>query len=372
MIVEAKPLAVALSAGRKIAPANGGIPILSNALISAADGRMTICATDLDMWIEHWIPSDDDLPETTVPVHVLSDIARTAKTENLDIAMSGDDLIVKSGRSRFTLRALGASDWPKGAAGHEWCDVASAGGVAFTSALKSALDAVDEDRSRPFLCGVRVRAEDRGAVFVGFNGTLLIRIPTDIRVEADRLPLTIPMRAAQVIVASMARSEHASMQVRDDGNMLCFTGDGVRLTCKMLSADGYPDDRRLEELAPGFSVRVDRDALISAIERALITSDRQTTLNFRIGGGAISVESRDVRGDARIEIEAATGGEAFVCALGRQIVTAATAACPDGGEVGIGIGEHPKPIVFSGTGARAFVSPLRPRYSDVQHLEAAE
>jgi DNA polymerase-3 subunit beta len=53
------------------------IPILSNVLITAQKGRLSLAATDMDLEItERWPASASKTGSTTVPAHTLYDIVR--------------------------------------------------------------------------------------------------------------------------------------------------------------------------------------------------------------------------------------------------------------------------------------------------------
>ncbi len=53
------------------------IPILSNVLLRAAAGTLTLKATDLDLEITETVPAEVQQPgATTVPAHILHDIVR--------------------------------------------------------------------------------------------------------------------------------------------------------------------------------------------------------------------------------------------------------------------------------------------------------
>jgi DNA polymerase sliding clamp subunit (PCNA homolog) len=92
------------------------IPILSNVLIEAQDGKLALKSTDLDLEASESVPADvAQNGATTVPAHVIYDIVRKlpeGAQASLETAGDSGQLILRSGRSRFTLQALPASDFP--------------------------------------------------------------------------------------------------------------------------------------------------------------------------------------------------------------------------------------------------------------------
>ena len=83
------------------------IPILSNVLLRAGDGRLSLTATDMDMSIIESVGCAIDQPgETTVAAQMIHEIVRKlpdgAEVE-LDTAGDSDRMTIRAGRSVFTL-----------------------------------------------------------------------------------------------------------------------------------------------------------------------------------------------------------------------------------------------------------------------------
>src|SRR5215213_6949762 len=98
------------------------IPILSNVLIQAAKGRLTLTATDLDIEIVESLPSDVlRNGAATAPAHMLYDIVRKmpegAQVQAELIAGESGRLAVSSGHIRFELACLPQEDFPQVSAG---------------------------------------------------------------------------------------------------------------------------------------------------------------------------------------------------------------------------------------------------------------
>src|SRR5262249_30215231 len=97
------------------------IPILSNLLLRASSGTLGLKATDLDLEVTETTPADvEGHGATTVPAHVIYDIVRKLPDgAQVSLETTGDtsQMLIRSGRSRFTLQALPESDFPDLAAG---------------------------------------------------------------------------------------------------------------------------------------------------------------------------------------------------------------------------------------------------------------
>ncbi len=90
------------------------LAILSNILIQVVDGTMTLTGTDLEVEMVSQLAVDStENDEITLPGKKFIDICK-ALPENaeLELSTSSDRCLIKSGRSRFTLSTLPASEFP--------------------------------------------------------------------------------------------------------------------------------------------------------------------------------------------------------------------------------------------------------------------
>lgn len=91
------------------------LPVLSNILVTLHDGLLSLTGTDLEVEIVARIQLEQPFVEgeLTVPARKLVDICRSLPDDcELHFAEEEQRVVVKSGRSRFTLSTLPASDFP--------------------------------------------------------------------------------------------------------------------------------------------------------------------------------------------------------------------------------------------------------------------
>src|SRR5271155_6030923 len=97
------------------------IPILSNVLLRAQSGRLALSATDMDLEIVERVTAQIEREgRTTAPAHTLYDIVRKLREgAQIEIEASGERsaMVLRSGRSTFTLACLPPEDYPVMASG---------------------------------------------------------------------------------------------------------------------------------------------------------------------------------------------------------------------------------------------------------------
>lgn len=91
------------------------LPVLSNVLLVAKENQLSLTGTDLEVELVGRVTLVNGCTpgEITVPARKLMDICKSLPAEALiDIRLDEQRVILKSGRSRFTLSTLPASDFP--------------------------------------------------------------------------------------------------------------------------------------------------------------------------------------------------------------------------------------------------------------------
>ena len=116
-------LAQAVATAKSATDAKSTMPILGNVLVQARDGKVVVAATDLIKTERRILPTDGiDIRsegEITIPAKALHQILSTFTDETVTLAVekteSGDGLRVslRAGRSRLTLPAIAAKDFPR-------------------------------------------------------------------------------------------------------------------------------------------------------------------------------------------------------------------------------------------------------------------
>ena len=90
------------------------LPVLANFLISVQGKRLSVTGTDMEVELITSVEADVQAEgETTVPARKLVDIVRMLpEGVSITAVLEGDKLTVSSGRGRYTLATLPATEFP--------------------------------------------------------------------------------------------------------------------------------------------------------------------------------------------------------------------------------------------------------------------
>jgi DNA polymerase-3 subunit beta len=287
------------------------IPILSNVLLRAGDGGLQLKATDLDIEVTETIPADvSGAGSTTVPAHVIYDIVRKlpeGAQVSLEIAGDGNQMQIRSGRSRFMLQALPESDFPDLAAGelpHRFALPAAD--------LKRLIDktqfAISTEETRYYLNGIFFHTLDAGGGpvlrAVATDGHRLARVEMPAPQGSQGMPGIIVPRKAVAEIQKLVEDGGESVEVELSPAKIRLTFAGVVLTSKLIDGT-FPDYQRVIPTGNDKQLVVERADFAKAVDRvSTISSERGRAVKLSLNDGrlTLSVNNPD-SGSATEEIE---------------------------------------------------------------------
>jgi len=250
------------------------MPILSNVLLKAADGALAVTGTDLEVELVAEASVDVvDSGEITVPGRKMHDIVRALPDGvQVECIYSGDRLSVKAGRSRFVLSTLAAGDFPStdGVEAEQQLSVSY-------SDLRRLIDkthfSMAQQDVRYYLNGLLLETHGERLRAVATDGHRLALADCELAAAAVRNGQCIVPRKG-VLELNRLLSGDGEVQLVLSANHLRVQLGGTRLTTKLI--DGrFPDYGRVVPEKPEYTVRADRTALRSSLQRAAILSNEK-------------------------------------------------------------------------------------------------
>ncbi|MCB1783722.1 MAG: DNA polymerase III subunit beta [Alphaproteobacteria bacterium] len=296
------------------------IPILSNVLLKAEDGVLTLSATDMDMEINESVAATVSAPgATTAPAHTLHDIVRKFPDgSQVEIALNaeGTQMNVRAGRSDFKLSCLPTADFP------EITTTELPFGFSIpASELRALIDrtkfAMSTEETRYYLNGIYVHAADNDGVAVlravATDGHRLARFEMPLPESAGDMPGVIIPRKAVGELRKLIDEAADSIQISLSENKVRFSFDHVVLTSKLIDGT-FPDYQRVIPQGNDKIVEVDPKVFTGAIDRVSTISDgksralkitlhgKQMILSASSPEAGSATEEMEVNGDSDIEI----------------------------------------------------------------------
>ena len=282
------------------------MPILANVLLVAKDGQVLVTATDLEVELVADTDVDVESPgEVTVPGRKLLDICRALPDDaQVSISQSGERLVIKSGRSKFTLTTLPAAEFPT-------VDDINAGQSISVSQevlgrlLEKTHFSMAQQDVRYYLNGLLLETSGSILRAVATDGHRLAL--SEAALEGEKLPeqqVIVPRKGVLELQRLMGGEGELAIELGT--NHVRIQLEGIRFTSKLI--DGrFPEYDRVIPQDTSNAMSADRATFRGALQRTAILSNekyRGIRLIIRKGGMVLQAHNPEQEeAEEELEIE---------------------------------------------------------------------
>ena len=284
------------------------IPILSNVKFEAPDGQLSLNATDMDIEIVETVDADVAAPgSTTAPAHTMFDIVRKLpEGAQIELDCTGDDgqLILTSGRSRFSLTCLPTEDFPVMADG----DMPHSFSVS-AGDLRTLIDrtrfAISTEETRYYLNGIYLHESERDGVAVlrtvATDGHRLASVELPLPDGASGMPGVIVPRKTVAELRKLIDETETDVQMALSDTKIRLTFDGAVLSSKLIDGT-FPDYDRVIPAGNDKSMVVDCRTFADAVDRvSAISSEKSRAVKLAISKGNLVLSANSPENDSATE-----------------------------------------------------------------------
>jgi DNA polymerase III subunit beta len=301
------------------------IPILSNVLLRAADGRLQMAATDLDVTILSSCAARVTTPGgVTIEAKRLFDIVRSLPDDDVHITLQeNNSLLLDCGTAKFRLLGLPAEDYPTlpTVNATEAYDIPLEELKTMVAKVKFA---ITHEETRFQLNGALLKIQPTKMEMVATDGhrMALINFPQGNNgKKGSDLTILIPRKALEEILR-LEPGENGMVRFGVSENHLFFEAAERRLLARMIDVN-FPNYMEVISRDNDRKVLVDRERLLSTIRRiSLVANERTRAVRFDFAPGKLTVSSTNPElGDARETVPIDYAGNPFFVGLNAAYVT---------------------------------------------------
>jgi DNA polymerase-3 subunit beta len=318
LTIERAALLKALAHVQSVVERRNTIPILSNVLISAQKGKLTLSATDMDLAVTESVEATASRTgSVTAPAHTMYEIVRKLPDgSQVEIETGANsDLTIRAGRSRFTLQCLPVSDFPvmnEGDLPHKFQLAASD--------LKSVVDrtrfAISTEETRYYLNGIYFHAAKSNDVDVlrgvATDGHRLARVELPLPKGAGDMPGVIVPRKTVGELRKLIDESDALVDIELSETKIRFACGQIVLTSKLIDGT-FPDYERVIPTANDKMLEINRKYFADAVDRvSTISTEKSRAVKLMLGNGSVTLQATSPdAGSASEEIEASYSAGSF-------------------------------------------------------------
>lgn len=286
------------------------MPILSNVLLAVEGGRLRVTATDLEveMVAEAAVDAEGG-GEVTVPGRKLHEICRALpEGATVEVALAGERLTVKAGRSRFTLSTLRAADFPtvEEIAAKQTLKVAQ---KELRGLIEKTHFSMAQQDVRYYLNGLLLETERKKLRAVATDGHRLALSEIELEAAAGRDEQVIVPRKGILELNRLLDGE-GDVSISLGTNHIRVQIDGVRLTSKLI--DGrFPEYARVIPSQPRNVITANQSLLREALQRtAILSNEKYRGVRLELSENTVVLQANNPEQEEAVEtLEVEYSGE---------------------------------------------------------------
>jgi DNA polymerase-3 subunit beta len=290
------------------------LPILANVLIRKTGSQLQFTTSDLEIQIRTTAELDGDAGNftTTVGARKLIDILRTMPSDQtVSLESNQSKLVLKGGKSRFTLQTLPAEDFPL-------VQEAPSFGATFSVPQKTLKDLLNQvsfamavHDIRYYLNGILFVAEGKQLSLVATDGHRLAFANATLDVEVPRQEVILPRKTVLEMQRLLSDAEGA-IEMQFASNQAKFSFGGMEFVTKLVEGK-FPDYNRVIPKNHKNAVTLGRAPLLASLQRtAILTSEKFKGVRLNLEPGTLRVASNNAEQEEAVdELDIDYGGDAI-------------------------------------------------------------
>ncbi|BBN89368.1 DNA polymerase III subunit beta [Azospira sp. I09] len=290
------------------------LPILSNVLLEKKGDALTFLATDIEIQITTSAAAEGGEGDgaVTVGARKLQDILRSLpEGTEVSLVLEEKRLLVRGGKSRFTLQTLPADDFPRMAIGNDDAKRFSVTQKQFRQLLAQTQYAMAAQDVRYYLNGLLLLTEGKELRAVATDGHRLAFASMEIEAELPRQELILPRKTVLELNRLLADSDEA-LEITLSANQVRFAFGNVVLVSKLIDGK-FPDYERVIPATLKNSLELGRTALLQSMVRAaILTNEKFRGVRLVLQGNSLKVMAANAeQEEAQEELEVEYAGDSL-------------------------------------------------------------
>jgi DNA polymerase-3 subunit beta len=279
------------------------LPILANVMIRKTGSQIQLTTSDLEIQIRTSAVLDGDVGNftTTVGARKLIDILRTMPSDQtVFLESSQNKLILKGGKSRFTLQSLPAEDFPLVQEAANFGPVFSVPQKTLKALLSQVSFAMAVHDIRYYLNGILFVAEGKQLSLVATDGHRLAFSSATLDVEVPRQEVILPRKTVLEMQRLLSDKEGA-IEMQFAGNQAKFSFEGMEFVTKLVEGK-FPDYNRVIPKNHKNIITLGRTTLLASLQRtAILTSEKFKGVRLNIEPGTLRVASNNAEQEEALD-----------------------------------------------------------------------
>ncbi|MEK7613339.1 MAG: DNA polymerase III subunit beta [Patescibacteria group bacterium] len=345
----------------RVSNKNLSLPVLGCVVITAAGGRVTFQATNLDVSVELQVKAKIiEEGAVAVPAQTFNQLISNAVDQKILLEKKGDVLECVSGKGVSKIKTQDISEFPtlpfvKKGDGFSLTIPAKE----FITTLKTVSFASSQSGMRPELSSVFLKISDGVITTAATDSFRLAEMKVQIKSKENIDPILIPSRNTQEIIRVVGTAEVVELRVGE--NQISIIADGNYITSRVIDG-AFPDYSAIVPKTFSATATALTSEVVKILKKVSVFTDatgqvevhiseKQKTVSFKAANTSV--------GETREEAEAVIEGDEVPLSFNvRYLLDALGVVSAD--SISLKFSGAGKPLIISETPSRGFMYLVMP------------
>jgi DNA polymerase III subunit beta len=296
----------AVSITGTVVPARSPKPVLSCVKLTAADDKLTIAGTDLEVAVK-FVDAQVQVEvagETLVPADKLRDIVRESADDTLALSVEGNEMHVRGADSHFKIFTQSASEFPPLPEPKGDGDLEISAGV-LKQLIAQTIFATAKEGTRYAFNGVLLTIDKQQVAMVATDGRRLAMARGDLVSVAkgkDKPKCIVPAKSLSIVDKLLSNADE-TVTISLGDNQASFSTPDATLVTNLLEGTFPAYEEVIPKEADKRMTAGTADFLSAVRRAALLTSDdsKGVRMEFSKSKGLVLTSRNPESGEARVD-----------------------------------------------------------------------
>jgi len=309
LICDGLDLAEAVNAVARAANARAINPILEGIKLVAKDNKLTLSATDLEIYINKVIRADVKVEGTIiVPGKLFTEYVRKTDKNQISITSESDTVVISHRDNTCNFQTMLLSEYP---------DIVNLRAMPhfsiksedFRDFIEKSTVSASTDDSRPILKGVLYEIKGSQLTGVSLDGFRLSRVTKQIANHTGDKTIIIPARAAEEVRKLLA-DDNGEVNVIIENKMFQININNTTFASRLIDGE-FINYKQIIPASFESSVIIEKNPFMQAVERAglLVRNDKVNLVTLKVSDKKMGITSNNEIGKIAEKIDARLTGK---------------------------------------------------------------
>ena len=242
------------------------LPVLSNVLFKAENGKLELTATDMALTVRATMAAEvAESGSTTLPAKRIFGVFRELSVDEAEMEVNESNIaFIHAASAYFRIHGISEADYPSLP---EMADAKtySLDQAAFRNMLRLTSYAASTDANRPLLNGVLLSFKGGKLSVVATDSRRLALVEHEVEFPADAgMDLIVPLKTVDELIRTLGES--GPLKILATPKQIAFEFDRMLIVSKLVEGT-YPNFRQVIPQSNGDRVSMERETLLTGVRR---------------------------------------------------------------------------------------------------------